>query len=251
MAATARNGREYLLLELLPKIQDDNLWKIITRDLFEQKNRYHLWRLEICDRFSELEGDELDKRCRDWTLAGTEWLKQIALDIRFATKLFSPDRWDPYILQDFLNLLALTLQLFQGKQRCLGKVKQHCQNLKVSGQAMMGDPQVIAREFDAWRTYVNNNLRMLVDSLGYQHRNWDKHNLRVNLQEGDKVSGATFIELIIQNEIQRHQSKIVSRPVKITQQDKEHVSGVNHKDATKVICTLTHLAYSMFLSDIC
>ena len=146
MAATARNGREYLLLELLPKIQNDNLWKIVTRDLFEQKNHYHLWRLEIYDRFSKLEGDELDKNCRDWTLAGTEWLKQIALDIRFATKLFNPDKWDPHILQDFLNLLALTLQLFQGRQRSLGKVKQHCQNLRVSGQPTMGDPLVVARE---------------------------------------------------------------------------------------------------------
>ena len=43
----------------------------------------------------------------------------------------------------------------------------------------------------------------------------------------------------------------MSRPVEITQHDEEHVSGVNLKDATKVICTLTHLAYSMFLSDIC
>lgn len=46
MAATARNGREYLLQELLPKIQDDNLWEIITRDLFEQRDRNHLWRLK-------------------------------------------------------------------------------------------------------------------------------------------------------------------------------------------------------------
>lgn len=248
MATTARNGREYLL-ELLPKIQNDNLWKIITRDLFEQKDRHHLWRLEVYNRFAELNENELDKNCRDWTLAGTEWLQQIAFDIRFATSLFSPDKWDPHISQDFINLLALTLQLFQGKQKCLGKIKHHCQNLKTSDQP---EPQVIAGEFDTWRTYVNDNLRKLVDSLGYhKHKNWDKHNRRMNLQEGDKVPGATFSELLIQNEIQRHRSKIVSRPVEITQQDTKDVSGVNPKDATKVICMLTHMAYLMFLSDIC
>lgn len=91
MAATARNGREYLLQELLPKIQDDNLWEIITRDLFEQRDRNHLWRLKIRDRFTELTEDKLDKNCCNWTLAGTEWLQQIALDIRFATSLFDPD----------------------------------------------------------------------------------------------------------------------------------------------------------------
>lgn len=71
MATTARNGREYLL-ELLPKIQNDTLWEIITRDLFEQKDRHHLWRLEVLYRFAELNENELDKNCRDWTLAGTE-----------------------------------------------------------------------------------------------------------------------------------------------------------------------------------
>ena len=250
MAVTARNGREYLLLGLLPKIQDDNLWKIITRDLFELKDRHHSWKLEIYDRFEELQQDELDTNCQAWTKAGTKWLQQIALDIRCATSLFSPDKWDSHILQDFLNLMAFTLQLFQGTQKCLGMVKQHCQNLKTSDQATFDEQQDASGEFDNWRTRVNNELRILVKSLRYQPRNWDDHNRRLNLQEGDKVPGATFTELLIQNEIQRHRSKIVSRPVEIKQQDTKHVSGVNAKEATEVICMLTHLTNSMFLSDI-
>ena len=251
MAAMARNGREYLLLELLPKIQDDNVWKIITRDLLEQKDRHHLWRLEMCDRFAELTNDELEKNCCDWTLAGTEWLQQIAFDIHFATNLLLPEEWDPHILQDFMNLLAFTLQLFQGKEKCLGKVKEHCENLKITDQPALIRPQEIAEEFNMWRKYVNNKFRNLVNLVNYdKHGNWDEHNIRMTLQEGDKVSGATFTELLIQNEIQRQRRKIVSRPVKITQQDTEHVSGVDLKDATKVICMSTHMAYLMFLSDI-
>lgn len=112
---------------------------------------------------------------------------------------------------------------------------------------MVGDPQVIAGEFDEWRTYVNDNLRKLVGSLGYnKHRKWDKDNRRINLQDGDKVPGVIFTELLIQNEIQRLRRKIMSRPVKITQQDTEYVSGVDLKDATEVICMSTHMAYLIF-----
>lgn len=140
------------------KIQDDNLWEIITRDLFEPKDRHHLWRLGIIDRFAELSENDLDKNCRDWTLAGTEWLQQIAVDIRAAISLYSPDKWDPRTAQDFINLLALTLQSFQGQQKCLGKIKKHFENLKTSDQHMMSDPQVICKEFNKWCTCVNNNL---------------------------------------------------------------------------------------------
>lgn len=157
MAAKAQNGREYLLLELLPKIQDDHLWEIITRDLFEQRDRHHLRRLEIYERFAELTKDELDKNCRDWTLAGTGWLQQIAFDIHFATSLFDTNEWDPHILQDFMNLLALTLQLFHGKEKCLGKVKEHCKNLKITDQPELIRPEDIAEEFDEWRRYANSN----------------------------------------------------------------------------------------------
>ena len=176
-AATARNGRDYLLQELLPTIQDDKTWEMITRDLLEQRDRSHIWRLDVQARFAELTDDELDDDCYEWTLAGTRWLQQIALDIRFATSLFKPDEWEPHILEDFLNSLAFTLKLFQGQQECLGKMKKHCQNLENSNQAVVGDRQVVAWEFDQWRTFVNDNLRRLVGSLNYnEHKKWDKHN---------------------------------------------------------------------------
>lgn len=73
MATIARNSQEYLL-ELLSKIQNNNLWEIITQDLFEQKDCHHLWRLEVYNRFVELNKNELDKNYYDWTLARTEWL---------------------------------------------------------------------------------------------------------------------------------------------------------------------------------
>lgn len=157
-----------------------------------------------------------------------------------------------HILQDFMNLLALTLQLFQGKEKCLGKVKEHCKNLKIIDQPTLSRPEDIAEEFDEWRRYVNNNFRKMVESLCYhEHGNWDKHNRHMNLQEGDKVSGATFTELLIRNQIQRQRSRIVSRPVEIIQQDTKHVSRVDPMDATEVICMLTHMTYLMFLSYIC
>lgn len=178
MATIAQNSQEYLL-ELLSKIQNNNLWEIITQNLFEQKDCHHLWRLEVYNRFAELNKNELDKNYYDWTLARTEWLQQNAYDIYFMTSLFSPDKQDSYILQDFINLLALTLQLFQGKQKCLRKIKHHYQNLKISNQPEL---QVIAGEFDIQCTYVNNNFWKLIDSLGYhKYKNQDKHNQCMNL----------------------------------------------------------------------
>lgn len=244
MAATAQNGRDYLLLELLPKIQDDNLWNRITRDLFEQKDRHHLWRLEICDRFAKLTEDDLNTNCYNWTIAGTGWLQQITLDIRFATQVVDRNDWDRHILQDFMNLLAFIMRLFHGTKECLGKIAEHCENMASSGKPVLGD---VAKEFKEWRTYANNSFRKLVDSLSY-HEKWDRDNLRMNLQEGDKVPGATFTELLIRNEIQKKWSKIVSRPMEMTQPDTRHVSGVDHQNATKEICK--HMAYLVFLSDI-
>ena len=242
MAAAFQNGREHLLVELLPKILDDNLWDKITRDLLEHKDRHHLWRLKLQDRFAKLTKDELDRNCYNWTLAGTGWLQQIVLDIRFAKELFGPDEWDPNILQDFMNLLTLTLQLFQGKEKYLGKVKEHCRNF---------ESKDIVDRFDEWRTYANQSLLELVHHLHYHEReNWDAHNLRIELHDDDKVPGATFVELLIRNEIQNRREKIIARPVhNNTQQDRKHVSGRDHAAAATIeICTLTRMAYLIFLT---
>ncbi|KAL8742899.1 MAG: hypothetical protein Q9190_004689 [Brigantiaea leucoxantha] len=228
MATKAQNGRECLLSDLLPE-KDDHLWEKITRDLFEQKDRYHLWRLEIHERFAELTKDELDKKCLGWTKDGTKWLKEIAFDIYFATRLFGTDKWDPHILQDFIYLLALTLQLFSGKEKCMGMVKEHFKNSKAFDRS-----EDIVKKFDKWRRHANNSFREMVESVGYHKRkNWDKHNRRLDLEEGDKLSGATLTELLIRNQIQRQRSRIMSRPAKSTQQDTKHVNRAKLIDATE------------------
>ena len=79
----------------------------------------------------------------------------------------------------------------------------------------------------------------MVESLGYHERkNWDEYNQCMNIQEGDKVSGATLTELLIRNQIQRQRSRIMPRLAKILQQDTKRVNLI---DATKVICALTHM----------
>ena len=114
---------------------------------------------------------------------------------------------------------------------------------------MLGKWRDIPEEFNEWRVKVNNNVRLLVGFLGFDKRKeWDKDHRRLSLQDGDKVSGATFRELLIRNEIQRQQSRIMSRPV--AQQNPEDLSGVeNLVDATKVICMLTYMACPMFASS--
>src|SRR5271163_693945 len=102
------NGRKYFL-EVLPGINDVH-WDRITRDLFETKDRYHVWRLELDERFAKLERNELDQNCHVWTKRAIEWLQQIALDLRFTKDLFRPDEWDPDILEDFMNLLGFTMR---------------------------------------------------------------------------------------------------------------------------------------------
>jgi hypothetical protein len=243
----ANNGRKYFL-EVLPGINDLH-WDRITRDLFESKDRFHVWRLELDERFAKLEPDELNRNCHEWTARAIEWLQQIALDLRFAKDLFRPDEWDFDILGDFMNLLGLAMYLFHGQTTCLGRIKAHCEMLSArDDQSVLIATRDIPKEFNEWRTTVNNDVRLLVEALGYNKlKNWDKENRRLCLQDGDKVPAATFLELLIRNEIQRQRRRIVSRPV--AQHSAEGHTGVEAPvDATEVIGVLTSMARPVFAS---
>ena len=239
----AQNGREYLLNEWLPKIEDDHIWNIIVQGLLEQKDRHHLSKLHIYDRFEELSEAELDRNCYAWTLVGTEWLQQITIDILFATKLFDPDQWDPCVLQDYMNLMAFTLQLFQGQTKCLGKVQKRCEEFEEHDKP--NRLKSVAAEFAIWRTLVNKSFGELVKYVGLNVRsNWDEHQGRLNLLEGDKIPGATFTELLIRNAIQIRQNEIVSRPMQVTQQNTCCAKNVLPGASTvicKYRCTLTNV----------
>src|SRR3569833_2054824 len=127
MAAT--DGRAYLLADILPAIGDDqpDLWKKITRDLLARKDRCDSWRLEL--DFTSNPPPTEPKFKFKLLLSATGWLRQIHLDLRFATELFAPGEWDPDILEDFVNLAAFTLELFRGKQKAFGKIAAVCSDL--------------------------------------------------------------------------------------------------------------------------
>src|SRR3569833_1988430 len=237
MAAT--DGRAYLLADILPAIGDDqpDLWKKITRDLLARKDRCDSWRLVL--DFISNPPPTYPMFNFKLLLSATGWLRQIHLDLRFATELFAPGEWDPDIMEDFVNLAAFTLELFRGKQKAIGKIAAVCSDLpekEFSEEMPGGRPttryESIIDDFRRWLPAVNNDFRLLLKMLGYDQRDkWDAANLRWKLVGQGKISSASFTELLVRNEVQRQQSRIVTRP----QEGFQH----NTRDApvpTPVIC---------------
>jgi hypothetical protein len=227
MATATRSGQIYLLQEL-PKILDDDLWETITQDLFDTKDRHHSWRFQLNDRFAKLEKYELDRVCHSWIVHGTYCLQSIIFNIDFATALFRPNEWDTRVLQDFFNLLTFHLRLFLGKQECFGKIRAHCSSYWGRRDQPVLECVQAERGFDDWLKLAKNSVRI------FEHAH-------PNLGKNDKLSGATFNELLFRNALQRERSKIVSRPKETSLQDTEDVRNLELKAATEAIGMLTYL----------
>lgn len=176
----------------------------IVRGAFDEKNL----QTQTSLGFEHLlENQRLGLKAKQYTDIAISMMKQLAQDIYLAIDLFKPDDWEPSTLQDALKLLRYTLDnLFGGGDIKSGKAK----GLGVAFKCCTDSP--LKRKFfevrsNAWKAYDNllNHLNFHGPVLGDIAK----------VCPDDKISTATFLELIIRNEAQ----KIVRTKHELTERD--------------------------------
>ncbi|KAI1273101.1 hypothetical protein F5Y07DRAFT_402801 [Xylaria sp. FL0933] len=208
MASPTKNARE-LFLPTLRTIDNDRTWWAVTQDLLFRKDRHDTWRLEL-DRILRLPKNTPRKELRKWLQHAANWAKQICLDMQFAMALFSYDEWDPYTLEDFMNIISRTTKLFRADGP-FGKMWQD--------YSERFEDVPLTQKFDINRKSMDNHLSKLVRHVKYDGRwGWDRND-RAFGKTQEKVSAATLVELLVRNAVQNQRKEILSRLESTTSPD--------------------------------
>lgn len=176
----------------------------IVRGAFDEKNL----QTQTSLGFEHLlENQRLGLKAKQYTDIAISMMKQLAQDIYLAIDLFKPDDWEPSTLQDALKLLRYMLDnLFGGGDITSGKAKGLGDAFKCCTDSPLEKKFFEVRN-NAWGAYDNllNHLNVHGPVLGDI----------ATVCPDDKISTATFLELIIRNEAQ----KIVRTKHELTERD--------------------------------
>jgi hypothetical protein len=182
----------------------DALSDRILRGAFDVKDLQTQTRLD----FEHLLGNHYPGvKAKNDTYIAVSILKQLTQDIYISIDLFELDDWDTFILQDALKLLRYTLDnLFgggdekSGKAKGLGVAYKFCKEASSKKYPQAAEYLAVATAFDEARKKANKAYSDLLTHLkpgGYLSDDFTK------VSPDDKISTATFFELLVRNEAQK------------------------------------------------
>lgn len=176
----------------------DALSDRILRGAFDVKDLQTQTRLD----FEHLLGNPL--KAKNDTHIAVSILKQLTQDIYVSIDLFQYDDWDTFILQDALKLLQYTLDnLFggsDGKAKGLGVAYKFCKEASSKNYPQAAEYLAVATAFDEARKEAikaYDDLLMHLKDGGHLSDDFTK------VSPDDKISTATFFELLVRNEAQK------------------------------------------------
>ena len=169
-----------------------DLTRKIVQGAFDEKN---LQTQASLDFEHLLDNHRLGLKAKQYTDIAISMMNQLAQDIYLSIDLFKLSDWESFILQDALKLLRYTLDnLFGGGDTESGKAKGLGVAYKCCTDSSLKKKFFEARKkaWEAWDTLLNHLKSDDPVSADI-----------TTVSPEDKISTATFLELVIRNEAQK------------------------------------------------